>query len=71
MSVIKSKVGTWFFLLAGTLWLLVGLRDTFAPGFFSTRGRVVTGNHIAFDVALAAIFLALAGSMATLNRRRK
>lgn len=58
-----TKAGPRLFLFAGILWLLVGLRDAFAPGFFSMSGRVVTGSEIALDFAMAAILLTLGGGM--------
>jgi hypothetical protein len=64
----KSKVGIWLFLIAGILWLLVGLRDLFAPGFFSFSGRVVTNSQIVVDFALGVMFLALGASMAKFRR---
>ena len=61
----KSKAMIWLFLIAGVLWMLAGLRDVFAPGFFSINGRIVTGNDIALEFAVAAVFLALAGYTAS------
>ena len=61
----KSKAMIWLFLIAGVLWLLAGLRDVFAPGFFSINGRVVTGSEIGLEFAVAAVFIALAGYSAS------
>ena len=61
----KSKTMIWLFLIVGLLWALAGLRDIFAPGFFSFNGRVVTGSNIALEFAVAAVFLAVAGYMAS------
>jgi len=57
----KSRGMIWLFFIAGILWLLVGVRDTFAPGFFSFSGHVVTTSNIVLDFAAAAVFLAMAG----------
>ena len=65
----KSKPVMWLFAVVGVLWLLLGLRDAFAPGFFSPNGRVVTGSNIAMDFALATVFIALAVAMAITLRR--
>jgi len=65
----KSKPVMWLFAVVGVLWLLLGLRDAFAPGFFSPNGRVVAGSNIAFDFAVATVFIALAGFMASRLRR--
>jgi len=64
----KSKASVWLFVVAGILWLLVGLRDLFAPGFFSFSGRVVAGSNIVLEFAVAAVFLVIAGY--TANRMR-
>ena len=64
----KSKAVIWLFLIAGILWMLVGLRDTFAPGFFSFSGRVAIGSDIVIDFAVGSVFLALAGYTAIKNR---
>jgi len=61
----KSKTIIWLFLISGLLWLLVGLRDIFAPGFFSPNGRVVTVSNIALDFSVATVFLTVAGYMAS------
>ena len=65
----KHKAMIWLFLFAGILWMIVGLRDAFAPGFFSFSGRVVTGGDLAMDFAVAAVFLALAGYTAIRSRQ--
>lgn len=58
----KNKTAMWACLIAGLLWVIVGLRDTFAPGFFSMAGRVVTKIDIAMEFAAAAAFLVAAAS---------
>jgi hypothetical protein len=65
----KSKPVIWLFAVVGVLWVLLGLRDLFAPGFFSPNGRVVTGSNIALDFALATVFITLAVAMAIRLRR--
>ena len=56
----KFRVMIWLFLIAGVLWMLAGLRDAFAPVFFSFSSRVVTSSNIVLDFAVAAVFFALA-----------
>jgi hypothetical protein len=51
--------------LAAVLWLLAGLRDIFAPGFFSMSPRVMGKSDIIIEFATAAIFFALAGLSAS------
>lgn len=45
------------FTVAGVLWLLVGLRDLLAPGFFAPSGRVVGSWTIVSSFALSTFFL--------------
>jgi hypothetical protein len=59
---VKKKTAMWVCLVAGLLWVIVGLRDAFAPGFFSMAARVVTRIDIAMDFAAAAAFLVAAAS---------
>ena len=51
--------------LAAVLWLVAGLRDVFAPGFFATSGRVMGTSDIILEFVTAAIFFALAGLSAS------
>jgi hypothetical protein len=60
----KQKFAVWGSLAAAVLWALAGLRDTFAPGFFSMSGRKMTGGDIAVEFAIAAIFIVVARSFA-------
>ena len=64
----KTKIVIWLFILAGLLWILAGIRDLFAPGFFSISGRAVSGS-IALDFAIGIVFLILASSQAVRTRR--
>jgi hypothetical protein len=41
------------------LWLLVGVRDLFAPGLFASNGRVVSMWMIVGSFALGIFFLLL------------
>ena len=65
----RSEVG-WIFLIVGIFWVLVGLRDVFAPSFFSPNGRAVTGSNITLDFALVAVFIALGGVIVSQLRRQ-
>lgn len=46
-------------IVAGVLWLLLGLRDLLAPGFFSPNGRIVSTWMIVSSFALGIFFLLL------------
>ena len=53
----KSKTGVWLCFFCGLLWVLVGLRDIFAPRFFTMSPRVMTRLDIAMEFVAAATFL--------------
>jgi hypothetical protein len=57
----KSKIAVGASLIAGLLWVFVGLRDTFAPGFFTMSGSVKSKLDIAMEFATGATFLIVAG----------
>jgi hypothetical protein len=50
------KIALWGFMFAALLFTLAGLRDIFAPGFFTMSGRKMSGGDIALQFALAAMF---------------
>jgi hypothetical protein len=50
----------WASLIAGLLWVGVGLRDTYAPGFFTMSGSVKSKLDIAMEFATGAVFLLIA-----------
>jgi hypothetical protein len=54
----KILVGLWIF--AALLELLAGLRDLFAPGFFTISGQVKSQGDILLEFVAAACFFALA-----------
>ena len=56
----KHKVAVWTSLVAGLLWVVVGLRDTYAPGFFTMSGSVKSKLDIAMEFATGAVFLLVA-----------
>jgi hypothetical protein len=58
----KQKIAVWGFLVAAGLLAIAGLRDIFAPGFFSMSGRVMSNSEIALEFAVAAMFFILAVS---------
>jgi len=68
---VKSRKVTWLFTLAGALWMLAGIRDLFAPGFFSISGRTVTSSDITVDFAIGSLFLIIASSQAVGFRKPK
>jgi len=56
----KHKVALWASLVAGVLWVAVGFRDTYAPGFFTMSGSVKSKLEIAIEFATGAVFLLIA-----------
>lgn len=56
----KSKAMTWVWLIAALLWVMVGLRDIFAPRFFNVSSRVMTKADIAMEFVAAVAFLIVA-----------
>ena len=56
----KAKIAERLSWIAGLLWIMVGLRDTFAPGFFTMSGSVKSKLDIAMEFATGAIFLTVA-----------
>ena len=56
----KAKIAERVSWIAGLLWIMVGLRDTFAPGFFTMSGSVKSKLDIAMEFATGAIFLTVA-----------
>jgi len=56
----KTKFAVWASFVAGLLWVMVGLRDTYAPGFFTMSGSVKSKLDIAMEFASGATFLFIA-----------
>jgi len=65
----KPKIVMWLFLLAGLLWILAGIRDLFAPGFFNMSGRTVSDSSIALNFAIGIVFLVIGSSQALRTHR--
>jgi hypothetical protein len=65
----KPKIVMWLFILAGLLWILAGIRDLFAPGFFNISGRTVSGSSIALNFAIGIVFLIVGCSQAVGTHR--
>jgi hypothetical protein len=65
----KPKIVTWLLIVAGVLWILAGIRDLFAPGFFSISAPPVSGSSITLNFVIGIVFLVLASSQAVRNRR--
>ena len=63
----KSKTAAWLFLVCGLLWVLVGLRDIFAPRFFTMSPRIMTRIDITMEFVAAAPFL-IAAALFYINR---
>ena len=66
MRLQKLTVG--LFLFAGLLFLLAGLRDTFAPGFFNVSPQVKGTGDIILEFAAAVTFFAV-GYLFSLKKR--
>lgn len=58
----KSKVGMWLCFACGIVWALVGLRDIFAPRFFTIRPGVMTKVDIGMEFVASVVFLIAAAS---------
>ena len=56
-------------MLAAVLYVIAGLRDIFAPGFFNISPHVPDKSEIILQFALAAVFLALAASFSRTRHR--
>ena len=65
----KPKAVVWLSLVAGLLRILAGIRDIFAPGFFSINGRTVSGSSIALNFAIGIVFLIIGSSQAVRTHR--
>ncbi len=50
----------WGFLFAGVLAVIAGIRDLFAPGFFSMSPRLPSNTDIVGQFAMAVTFFAVA-----------
>ena len=58
-----NKIAIWSSLFAALLFLLAGLRDWFAPGFFNISPQPPGKGQIISNFSLAIVFLVLAVSM--------
>jgi hypothetical protein len=67
----KYKTMMWLCMLAGVLWIIAGIRDLFAPGFFNMSGRAVTSSSIALNFVLGLVFLIIGGSLSGRIRNPK
>ena len=65
----KSRIVAWACLFAGVLWVVAGLRDIFAPGFFTMSASEKSNLDIAMEFASGATFL-LIGAVFHWNRRQ-
>jgi predicted ribosome-associated RNA-binding protein Tma20 len=63
-----QKLTVGLFLFAGLLFLIAGLRDIFAPGFFNVSPQVKSRGDIIFEFAAAVTFLTV-GYAIRLNKR--
>lgn len=55
----KNRNIAWLYFLVGVLWIIVVLRDLFAPGFFAMNNRVVGRGDIIVEVTAAIVFLTI------------
>jgi hypothetical protein len=58
-----NKIAIWSSLFATLLFILAGLRDWFAPGFFNNSPQIPSKGQIISHFVLAIVFLALAISI--------
>ncbi|MDQ2938329.1 MAG: hypothetical protein M3R67_12610 [Acidobacteriota bacterium] len=56
----NKNIMVWGFLFAGVLALIAGLRDLFAPGFFSMSPRLPTNTDIIGQFVAAVALFAVA-----------
>ena len=64
----RIMIGLWVF--AGVLELLSGLRDIFAPGFFTISGQVRSTGDIVLEFVAAACFFGIA-ALTSISRQAK
>jgi len=62
-----KKLTVGLFLFAGVLFLITGLRDIFAPGFFNVSPQVKSRGDIIFQFVAAVTFFAV-GYLFSLNK---
>ena len=55
-----KKAAFWLPLVAGVLWIGIGLRDLFAPDLFNFSGHIASKSTMILDFATGAIFLFVA-----------
>lgn len=65
----KSKTAIWVCLFTGLVWVFVGLRDIFAPRFFTMSPRVMSKLDITMEFAAAATFF-IAAALFHMSRRQ-
>jgi len=58
-----NKIAVWSSLFAAVLFVLAGLRDWFAPGFFNISPQIPGKGQIISNFALAIVFFVLAATM--------
>ena len=59
----------WINAAVGALWIGIGLRDLFAPHFFTFDGRVADNSTVILDFAVGTIFLIVALSFHKAKQR--
>ena len=64
----KPRIVMWLFIVAGLLWILAGIRDLFAPGFFSISSQPVSSSSITLSFVVGIVFLIIASSQAVKSR---
>jgi len=65
-----KNITVWLFVFASVLYVIGGLRDIFAPGFFNISSRIPGSSDIAMQFVLAGMFLAMAVFTKTQNQAR-
>jgi hypothetical protein len=67
----NQKIALWGFMFAALCEALAGLRDIFAPGFFTMSGRHMDGGDIALQFAIAAMCFVVGVSFSQRNQDKQ
>jgi hypothetical protein len=62
-----QKLAVWLCAVVGVVWMVIGLRDVFAPHLFRFDGRVAEGSTILLDFASGVVFLGCAFALRQAN----
>jgi hypothetical protein len=62
-----QKMAVWLNVAVGVVWILIGLRDLFAPHLFRFDGQVAATGTLVLDFVAGAAFLLCALSLRQLR----